>query len=617
MAKKQKSSKKIGQHEEKRKASKQLEDRKNSDLEEVEEDESKTSDLERDHYDSDVSSEGNPFTDNFLGDDDKESDVSDLETKSRAINVVKKRAEVDDQEELQLNIKEELDEFRLPTKEFISWKFVRVLTNFKSLRQENASRKDYLEQLKADLCSYYEYNDYLISSFMEIFPIIELLELLDAFEKNRPFTLRANTLKTRKGDLAAVPLSRGVNLDVIGKWSKVGLVVYDSQVPVGSTPEITAGHYMIQGASSFLPVMALAPQEKERIVDMAYPEYWDLSLLIEYCWMLHAIIWNDPSVKTSKDIKDIQSRAFLQKQLILAAIDLVDANSKSGGYVVYSTCSMMVEENGAVIDYALKKRDVQVVPCGLDFGRPGFIHFREHRLHISLEKTRRFYPHVNNMDGFFVAKLPRILGFKSVDRVLLNAPCSGIGIIWNDPSVKTSKDIKDIQSRAFLQKLPRILGFKSVDRVLLEAPCNGTGIIWNDPSVKTTKDIKDIQSRAFLQKVETIPARDPSEGENLNFLPDIDLDTVNTIVMEEVQENEEAVSKETEEEIFQDKDTEIQGEMTALQEDPVHAEIDLGKKRARVEGELANLALNIESAKEHTSVEVFRSSETEEEEEAS
>ena len=36
----------------------------------------------------------------------------------------------------------------------------------------------------------------------------------------------------------------------------------------GATPEYLSGHYMLQGASSMLPVMALAPQEKERILDM-------------------------------------------------------------------------------------------------------------------------------------------------------------------------------------------------------------------------------------------------------------------------------------------------------------------------------------------------------------
>lgn len=37
----------------------------------------------------------------------------------------------------------------------------------------------------------------------------------------------------------------------------------------GATPEYLAGQYMLQGASSFLPVMALSPQEGESVLDMS------------------------------------------------------------------------------------------------------------------------------------------------------------------------------------------------------------------------------------------------------------------------------------------------------------------------------------------------------------
>merc|ERR1712166_1136434 len=107
-------------------------------------------------------------------------------------------------------------------------------------------------------------------------------------------------------------------------------------------------------------------------------------------------------------IADVKKTAHLQKELLLAAIDVLNHKSKTGGVMVYSTCSISVAENEEVVNYALQKRDIKIIDTELDFGTPAFIRYQQKRFHPSIAKTRRFYPHVHNMDGFYVAKIQKL-----------------------------------------------------------------------------------------------------------------------------------------------------------------------------------------------------------------
>eukprot|EP00005_Dracoamoeba_jomungandri_P001572 CAMPEP_0174262432 /NCGR_PEP_ID=MMETSP0439-20130205/12969_1 /TAXON_ID=0 /ORGANISM="Stereomyxa ramosa, Strain Chinc5" /LENGTH=598 /DNA_ID=CAMNT_0015347139 /DNA_START=54 /DNA_END=1850 /DNA_ORIENTATION=+ len=339
---------------------------------------------------------------------------------------------------------------------------IRVLNDFTNEREPGKKRSDYLSLLIGDTALYYGYSEWLTEKIMDLFLVSEAMEFFESNEAPRPMTIRTNTLKTRRRELAQALINRGVNLDPLSKWSKEGLQIYESQVPVGATPEYLAGHYMLQSASSFLPVLALDPQENERVLDMcASPggKTTHIAALMKNTGCLFAndkhaqripalmanchrmgvrncvitnydgrkypniitgfnrilldapctgsgVISRDPSVKTQKSEADVKRCSHLQKELLLAAIDCVDA--KTGGVVVYSTCSILTEENEEVVNYALSHRSVKVVAMDLPFGRPGFTRMKQKRFHPSLKHCLRVYPHTHNMDGFFVAKLVKL-----------------------------------------------------------------------------------------------------------------------------------------------------------------------------------------------------------------
>lgn len=335
-----------------------------------------------------------------------------------------------------------------------------ILADFGKNPNPELTRINYFIELRKCYCSYFGYSEELMEYILRLFGPRESHAFLEAMEEPRPTTIRVNTLRARRGDLAQALAERQVNLEPLDEIAKTCLKVNWSKVPIGATPEYLAGHYIIQSAASLLPVLALSPQQNDRVLDVAaapggktthiaqlmkntglivandvskartkalfyncqrmnvqnvvvtnydgrrFPEClknFDRVLLDAPCTGL-GIISRDPTIKARRTVLDIRKAAHLQRELLRAAID----RCKVGGYIVYSTCSISFEENEAVVDYACKNRYVKVVDTGLRIESKAITQFGDAHLPERIKKCVRVLPHVHNLDGFFIAKLKKL-----------------------------------------------------------------------------------------------------------------------------------------------------------------------------------------------------------------
>jgi NOL1/NOP2/sun family putative RNA methylase len=95
---------------------------------------------------------------------------------------------------------------------------------------------------------------------------------------------------------------------------------------------------------------------------------------------------------------DIQA---LQAGLLKRAIKIV----RPGGVIVYSTCTYAPEENEMVVREVLDEARLESFSIPGLKGCPGITEWDGHSLDEDLKCCARYYPHLNDTGGFFVAKL--------------------------------------------------------------------------------------------------------------------------------------------------------------------------------------------------------------------
>ncbi len=99
-----------------------------------------------------------------------------------------------------------------------------------------------IQVLALDMAAYFGYLRELVDLFLRMFSPAECLEFLEASDAQRPVVIRANTLKTRRRELAQALQNRGVSLDPLGPWTKVGTLRTAAScappVPLASTTRL-------------------------------------------------------------------------------------------------------------------------------------------------------------------------------------------------------------------------------------------------------------------------------------------------------------------------------------------------------------------------------------------
>ncbi len=102
-----------------------------------------------------------------------------------------------------------------------------------------------------------------------------------------------------------------------------------------------------------------------------------------------------PSAKWRIRPRSIDKMAAFQWQML----DSIAESVKHEGTLIYSTCSITVEENEMIVERFLKQHsEFSLVDVTPKIGLPGL---------RGLDKCQRLYPHIHDCNGFFIAKMQK------------------------------------------------------------------------------------------------------------------------------------------------------------------------------------------------------------------
>ncbi|MCI8546250.1 MAG: RsmB/NOP family class I SAM-dependent RNA methyltransferase [Clostridia bacterium] len=298
-----------------------------------------------------------------------------------------------------------------------------------------------------------------IEELYEVYTPITVDKILTGMTDDRYTTLRVNTLKYDIYSLMNIFKENNVKFERV-PWFKDALIVKNArEKDIQKLDIYEKGYIYFQSLSSMVPPLVLNPRPGESVLDMTaapgskttelamlmenkgeilaneldkiryerlkfnvqmqganivqvinrrgeklgdeYESKFDKVLLDTPCSGEGRFIATSPQTYRNWSLKNVNTLVKLQKKLFESGYKAL----KSGGELVYSTCTINRFENEFILDWVLNNFDIRLVDIELDI--KDSIKGNSEGLNTSIEKSIKILPS-KVMEGFFVAKFRKL-----------------------------------------------------------------------------------------------------------------------------------------------------------------------------------------------------------------
>lgn len=294
--------------------------------------------------------------------------------------------------------------------------------------------------------------DFLKNTLETQYAETQVNSILEGLTKSRKTTIRVNTIKTSMTEIKEILEKEEISFKEV-PWNDFALIIENAdESRIRKLQIYNNGEIYMQSLSSMIPPIVLNPQANESILDMAAApggKTTEMACLSNNQAMITACeknkircdklkynlekqganrvtIMQEDARKLSDffkfdkilldapcsgsgtiNITDSNLEKYFSKELYIRAIktqkELLEKAAKIvkiGGEIVYSTCSVLKDENEKIIQNILNKNNFEIVPINMNITEIPI-------LPTTIEGTLCVCP-TKIYEGFYVAKIKKI-----------------------------------------------------------------------------------------------------------------------------------------------------------------------------------------------------------------